>query len=502
MPPSPSPNLSSDHELPARHATGVPGLDLVLRGGLPAGSLHAIEGPAGAGKTVLGAQICFHRTAQGGKAVFMTLLAESHGKLANHLRTLDFFNEDALLRSLLLLSGYSDLERSGLAGLRRLVAETIDRHRPDLLVIDGFSSVGHFGATASEITTFVHGLNALVAATRCTALLLSQGDGSEPSAEHNLVDGLIVLGVDAQALRTGRQLEVKKLRGSGFIEGRHIYRITDAGVTVHPRLEATDVVRSAVPRERRERHSFGNRALDEMSGGGLLAASTTSILGPSGSGKTILGLQFLQAGLQRGEACQYFGFNESPERLVAKAEGVGMDLAPHVRSGLLRIFWQPPLELFIDALAQQLLADVAQRGVRRLLLDGVDGFTASAMYPARFGTFFAGLTNALRAGDVTTAVTEELDLFASTVSLPPHRKSALFENLLLLRYIESNCRFRRLIAILKVRESDYDPAIREFNISSQGIDIGAPFDLLGATGQANGAPLQFGSPPGSEGAGR
>jgi circadian clock protein KaiC len=42
-------------------ATGVPGLDLVLGGGLGGGQLVVVAGSPGAGKTVVAQQMCFWR---------------------------------------------------------------------------------------------------------------------------------------------------------------------------------------------------------------------------------------------------------------------------------------------------------------------------------------------------------------------------------------------------------------------------------------------------------
>ena len=42
-----------------RAITGIPGLDAILGGGLPAGHMYLVEGESGAGKTTLGLQHLF-----------------------------------------------------------------------------------------------------------------------------------------------------------------------------------------------------------------------------------------------------------------------------------------------------------------------------------------------------------------------------------------------------------------------------------------------------------
>jgi circadian clock protein KaiC len=58
-----------------RRATGVPGLDDVLEGGLLSSGVYLLQGPPGAGKTILANQMCFHHASIGARAVYVTLLA-------------------------------------------------------------------------------------------------------------------------------------------------------------------------------------------------------------------------------------------------------------------------------------------------------------------------------------------------------------------------------------------------------------------------------------------
>ena len=158
-----------------------------------------------------------------------------------------------------------------------------------------------------------------------------------------------------------------------------------------------------------------------MMGGGVVKGSTTTLIGPSGVGKTLLSLKFLEAGLERGERCVYFGFYESPERLVAKAEAVSIRLEAAVKDGRLTIQWQPAVELAIDELAAELIAVVKRTNASRLVVDGIEGFHDSANRVERFGLFLNALTHRLRQFGVTTMLTEELPLYTDTVA---HRRDA------------------------------------------------------------------------------
>jgi circadian clock protein KaiC len=65
-------------------ATGVPGLDDVLGGGLPELSFNLIAGQPGCGKTTLAHQIMFAVATPERPALYLTVLAEPPLKMLRH----------------------------------------------------------------------------------------------------------------------------------------------------------------------------------------------------------------------------------------------------------------------------------------------------------------------------------------------------------------------------------------------------------------------------------
>ncbi|MFM0341690.1 RAD55 family ATPase [Paraburkholderia fungorum] len=449
--------------------TGVPGLDEILGGGLVRGGVYLLEGMAGAGKTILSSQIGFHRVSQGEKVLYMTLIAESHDKLLGHLRGLDFFDETAVSQQMLFVSGYHELMQGGLDGFLKLIASSIYDYRPSLMIIDGFRSAREFSETELSLSKFIHELNALVAAMHCTTLLLAPLSGNEPHPEHTLVDGLIELNRYSDGMRRAREIEVHKMRARNHLMGRHFFRIAESGLLMFPRLEAQCVPQPG-PVDLKTRLGFGLPHLDGLLGGGFAQGSTTTLIGPSGVGKTLLGLQFLAAGVARGERCVYLGFYEGPQRLIGKAEGVSIALTEAYEDGRLTIQWQPAIELAIDELAAVALATVKKTGATRIVIDGLEGFRDSALRPERFGLFLNAMLHQLREACVTTLITEELPLYAVPDQARSVRVSALTENLVLLRYAETAAGLKRMISVVKQRESAHDTSLRELVISAQGLD--------------------------------
>jgi circadian clock protein KaiC len=458
-----------------RFPSGVPGLDVVLGGGFLRKSTYIIMGPPGAGKTILGNQICFHHVASGGRALYVTLLAESHARMIAHLRSLRFFDPKPIAEALSYMSGFQVLEEQGLDGLLQLMRKLIREHQATLLVVDGLVSAHAFAKDDLAFKKFIHGLNTLVPFLDCTTFLLTNGPSDALAPEHTMVDGLVELSDQQIGLRAVREINVRKFRGSHHLRGKHVFEISSEGITVFPRLESLVCASPRTPQAEAKLYEFGIAGLDEMLAGGVPTGTTTMLLGPAGSGKTTLGLSFLAAGARAGESGLYFGFFESPPRVLVKGDKLGLDLTAHVRSGVLAVDWRPPTELVLDAMAERLLEIVRHRRVRRLFIDGLGAFQYMALFPKRLARFVSALANELRALDVTTILSQETQvLFGPGISVPVPGLSALAENILFLRQVEHRSRLKRVLSIVKTREHDHAPDIREFFIGPRGVEIGSP----------------------------
>ncbi len=476
-------NTSYQHQQPdetlrlRRVPTGVPGLDAVLRGGLFAGGAYIINGSPGTGKTILANQICFQHIRAGGRALFVTLLAESHVRMLQHLATLSFYDPTLIPDQVYYISAFRTLEAEGLGGLMTLLRRELRAHGASLLVLDGMLSLTESAVSDRAFRKFVHELQAHLRTSDCVALLLTS-DGRPPDshAEHTMVDGLIMLEDVRLGNRTQRNLEVRKSRGSDALGGSHPYRITEAGIVLYPRIEALLSNPSRLEKSSTERTPLGVPELDAMMGGGPLSGTTTLILGISGAGKTTLGMHFL-ARSSATEPGLHFGFYEMPDQLLANAAGMGLDLAGLVGDGHLEVIWRPPSEQMLDDLGGQLIDAVHRRGVRRLFVDGLGGYLEAADRPERVSRFVTALANELRGEGVTTLYTGETqNLFGPEVRVPAEGISATVENLILLRCVELDVRLRRIISIMKVRGSSFDHRLREFRITESGIALRDVFD--------------------------
>ena len=454
-----------------RVPSGIAGLDTILGGGFLKGGLYMVQGKPGTGKTTLANQLCFNHIAAGGRAIYATLLAEYHARMMQHLGDMSFFDASRIPDYVTYLSGFGVLRQDGLPGLLALIRREIAARGTSVLILDGFATAQRAVHGEQGFNEFVHELQGVAIATDCTMFLLTSAQAARNTPEYTIVDGILELSDQLFGWSAESSLQVVKFRGSGYLRGRHAYRITNDGLIVYPRIEALHARPSQPDAGGNEKVPSGIDRLDAMLGGGLPAASTTLIMGPSGVGKTTYGLQFLAA-CSKTEPGLLFGFYETPARIAVKAAEVCQPLRGLLESGVVEMLWQPPTDGLLDAYGERLLQAVHRRRVRRLFIDGLSAFRNAASEPTRMGRFLTALTNELRVLGVTTAYTMEVaDIIGPTIRAPIRDLSSVAENLILLRFIELRSHLYRLISVLKVRDSQFDPSLHRFAMTDQGLAI-------------------------------
>lgn len=457
-----------------RIATGIGGLDAILGGGVFEGGIYIIQGAPGAGKTTLGNQICFAQAAMGRNALYVTLLAESHARMIAHMRRMTFFDETAIPDRMSYVGAFKTLEDDGLRGLLDVVRREVRTRNANILVLDGLITVHEKARTELELKKFIHELQTQAGFSNCTMFLLTSAhDANAHPPEHTMVDGLIELRSSLHGRRSERSIQVHKLRGGWFMGGTHSYRITDAGHAIYPRIEALLETPSVWDSADGPIVPIGIPGIDKMFGGGIDTHSVTVVLGPSGSGKTTVGMQFLTGG-PAGEPALFFGFHENPMALRVKAEHLNLPLAD--RAEHISLLWRPQTEAVLDEVATELLATIRTKGIRRLVIDGIEGFSKLTDEKHRMASFLSALCNELRALGVTTLATAETDHAGMTPGQPlkgvnQTGLSAVAENIIALHLAALRSENHRLMTILKSRDRRTDMRMRRFEIQNGGITL-------------------------------
>jgi circadian clock protein KaiC len=293
--------------------------------------------------------------------------------------------------------------------------------------------------------------------------------------EFSLADCIIHLEYEPREPVDRRWLRVVKMRGTRHREGKHTFRLGPDGFEVFPRIENLD---AGDPAEITGRIATGLPPLDELMGGGIGSGESTIVVGPSGVGKTIFGLRFALEGVTRDEGCLYVTFQDTPEQLVKMASGFGWDLRTPLKDGRLKVRHVPLGDLDLDMLASGIRDDLAGGGISRVVIDSLAEMADAARETARFPAFTRSLVGFIRAAGASLVITTETTVLGPTGE-PAGGVMFLFHNLLLLRYVEMDSASGRALNIVKMRNSDHDKAMHQFEIGPEGMTIGDRLEGLG-----------------------
>ena len=124
-----------------RLATGVPGLDNLLGGGLPEFSFNLIAGTPGSGKTTLAHQIMFSLANPDNRALFFTVLGEPALKMLRYQQQFPFFDIDKVNDSIRFVNLSADLLEGDFDRVLARIVEEVEAYTPSLVFVDSFRSV-------------------------------------------------------------------------------------------------------------------------------------------------------------------------------------------------------------------------------------------------------------------------------------------------------------------------------------------------------------------------
>ncbi len=473
-------------------ATGIAGFDDIIGGGFSPRRLYLIEGDPGAGKTTLALQYLMEGRQQGERGLYVTLsetreelegVAQSHGWSLDGIDICELIpSEESLLpEAQSRMFHPSEVE---LSETTQAVLAEVERIEPTRVVFDSLSEMRLLAQSPLRYRRQILALKQFFSGRNCTVLLLD--DRTSESADlqlHSLAHGVVVLQQLAPEYGAERRrLRVVKMRGKRFRGGFHDFSILEGGLEVYPRLVAS---------EHREPFPVGQlpsgvEEIDQLLGGGLDRGTSALLMGPAGSGKSSLALQYAVAAAERGEHAIVYTFDESLTTLMTRMAGLGVDLAPHIKSGMINVQQIDPGELSPGEFVHRMRRGTESSGARVVVIDSLNGYL-SAMPEERFLIIQLHelLTYLGQRGVVTLLVVAQHGILGSGMQTPVDA-SYLADSVILFRYFESKGSLHRAISVVKKRSGFHEATLRELRLSNRGIWVGEP--LTGFQGVLTGTP--------------
>src|SRR3989338_1258419 len=165
-----------------------------------------------------------------------------------------------------------------------------------------------------------------------------------------------------------RKLNVIKMRGINFRSGAVIFNITSDGIVLYPKIP---VERGVASTEFKHRLSTGIKRFDKIVGNGFPEGHMIMYAGNTGSGKTTFGMQFLIAGLKKGEAAVFLALEESASQIKKTALEHGWNLDKYEEQGKL-IFINPSMiDVYPDEVLYAIVTAVRKIKAKRIVIDSV-----------------------------------------------------------------------------------------------------------------------------------
>ena len=211
-----------------RLATGVPGLDNLLGGGVPEFSFNLIAGTPGSGKTTLAHQIMFASASPTNRALFFTVLGEPPLKMLRYQQQFGYFDIEKVNQSIRFINLSADLLDGDLERVLARISEEVKDYAPSLIFVDSFRSVtktgNHVDPWISEQQQFVQGLGLLMTSWLATSFLVGEYEMSESDASpiFAVADGIVWLSQSLQRNTMVRKMQVIKMRGQAQATGLHM----------------------------------------------------------------------------------------------------------------------------------------------------------------------------------------------------------------------------------------------------------------------------------------
>lgn len=471
-----------------RLATGVPGLDAILGGGLPEFSFNLIAGPPGSGKTTLAYQIMFALATRERPALFFTVLAEPPLKMLRYQQQFSFFDLDKIDGSIRFVNLNEEFATGNFQQVLARITAEVEASSPALVFVDSFRSAmleaqQSVGSTMSA-QQFILQLGLLFSGWQTTTFLVGEyRSDSDTHPVFTVADGLLLMDQSVYRNSMVRKMQVLKMRGQATSPGMHTFRISSEGIEVFPAAIVHDdtgtLAETSHSPHGEVRLTMGVPGLDEMLGGGLPAGYSLLVAGPSGSGKSILATAFLAEGVRRGEPGVIVAFEQTPSQSRNRSIN---DMANAGQIGLINT---RSLDLSIDEIVQHLINVIHRMKATRVVIDSLSGFELAVAPSFRedFRESLFRMVAVLSNLGVTVLMTSELEDRYSDLRFSPYGSAFLTDAIIVQRYIEVESRLKRVMAVVKVRASAHCTEIRQFEIGDDGIIIGnAVLDYEGLLG--------------------
>jgi circadian clock protein KaiC len=461
--------MTTKEQIP-RIETGVRNFDAIFEGGMPKNAVTVVSGAPGSGKTIFCQQICFHAASTQSRVLYCNTLSEPIAKTLRYLKQFTFFDAKKLEEDFSFVDLGVILRSKGLEQTLSLIMDQIRKVKPAVIVIDSFKTFDDLAKSKEELRKFSYEIAVNLMAWETTGLLLGEYATEEFVANplFSVVDGHIILSQRESAGEQQRFLQVVKMRGTQHSRDEHSFVITSNGVEVFsPR---TTIHRKPRAEKPGPRCKTGIEKLDDIIGDGIPTGSSLLVTGVAGTGKSVLGVEFIYRGALAGEKGIIFSFEETKERLLAAAHGLGWDLQREIDRGMVEMVFIPQPEILVEGHLLMMRERVEALSAQRVVVDSISVFLHKIKDPqiVREKTFqLASIVQNVGAVGFFTA---DIPYGSNQISRFGVEETVV-DGVILLSAVEEGSERQRYIEVYKLRNTAHLKGRHNLVIGKGGVQI-------------------------------
>jgi circadian clock protein KaiC len=454
--------------------SGIRGLDEITFGGLPKGRPTLIAGGPGSGKTLMSMEFLVRGAIDYNEPGVFMAFEETAEELTQNVESLGFDLKELIAEKKIVIDYVrverSEIEETGeydLEGLFVRLNCAIDSVGAKRVVLDTieslFAGLGNESILRAELRRLFRwlkdkGVTAIITAERGENRVTRYG------LEEYVSDCVIVLDNRVQNQISTRRMRVVKYRGSVHGTNEYPFLIDEKGISILPITSLTLNYNIST-----KRVTSGITRLDAMlEGKGFYQGSTILISGTAGTGKSSISASFAKATCQRGERCLYFAFEEAPNQIMRNMKSIGIDLEPFVQKNLLKFQAVRSTFYGLETHLVQMQKLIDEFKPTAVIVDPITNLiNAGDQNDVR--SMLTRLIDYLKSKQITALFTNLTHL--TNLEMTESEVSSIMDTWILLRDIELGGERNRGIYILKSRGMAHSNQIREFLITSKGVDI-------------------------------
>jgi circadian clock protein KaiC len=457
--------------------TGIKGFDEIAEGGLPQNGTTLISGNAGSGKTLFGIDFLIKGATDYKESGVLMSFEESEDELYKDVASLNMDLPALVLQKWIVLENVvldrKDIQETdfNLEGIFVRLEEAIDSIGAKRVVLDSleslFAGITDLGILRLEIKRLFRWLRDKQVTAIVTGETGQNGLYTRHGLEEYISDCIILLDNRVREEMATRRVRIIKYRGSAHGTSEYPFVIDNQGLSVIP-ITSAGLEQPGTTKK----VSTGIPSLDKLFKGrpGYTRGSTILASGTAGSGKTSFAGAFALDSCKRGERCLYFSYEESAGQLVQNLLSIGIDLAPWIEKGLLKIVALRPSFLGLELHLLNVYKLVDSFKPKAVVVDPLTSLVGEGEV-REVSSMITRMIDLFKSRSITTFFTSLVSATFQSNTSGEIGVSSLIDTWIVVRMVEDNEDRKRTreVFIVKSRGSNHDTDVHKFILSDDGI---------------------------------